>query len=102
MKYLAPGARFGRGPYVGVDCAPNESIVATLSQLLDQLREAAGDGKWAVDWTKFNGYAERGQAAMQRRDFSAAIREYVHALRFMMNQLRAQGRGRNGGDDVLD
>ncbi|HEV2971420.1 MAG TPA: PP2C family serine/threonine-protein phosphatase [Pirellulales bacterium] len=103
-KYLTPGARLGRGPHATIDCAPNEAIVGNLSQLLDQLREAAGDGQWDVDWTKFDGYAQQGRAAVQRRDFSGAIREYVHALRFMMNQLRTQGRSHGSDaapDDVL-
>jgi protein phosphatase len=103
-RYLAPGARLGRGPYAGCDCAPNEAIVGGLSQLLDQLREAASDGGWKVDWTKFNGFMDRGQAAMQRRDFTGALREYVQAVRFMMNQLRSQGRNPDGEpphDDVL-
>jgi hypothetical protein len=47
---------------------------------------------------------ERGQAAVQRRDFTGALREYVQAVRFMMNQLRSQGRtgaGEPAQDDVL-
>lgn len=103
MKYLTPGARLGRGPYVGIECAPNEKIVTSLAQLLGQLRAAAADGQWKLDWSKFDGYIARGQASAQRRDFAGAIKEYVQAVRFMMNQLRSQGRGpdEQAAEDVL-
>ncbi len=102
-RYLAPGARLGRGPYAACDSAPNETIVGGLAQLLGQLREAASDGGWKVDWTKFSGFMDRGHAAANRRDYTGALREYVQAVRFMMNQLRSQGRNPDGGlqDDVL-
>jgi PPM family protein phosphatase len=105
VKYLAPGARLGRGPHAGCDCVPNETVVGNLAQLLEQLREAAGDGQWDVDRTKFNGFIDRGRAATERRDYTAALREYVQAIRYVMTQLRAQGRGRiadTPADDVLD
>ncbi len=101
MHYLAPGARLGRGPYRATDCPPNEAIVGNLGLLVDQLREAASDGQWSVDWTKFNAYSTQGKAAMDRRDYAQAVRDYSRALRFMMNELRSQGRRRDGDEDVL-
>ena len=62
--------------------------MTNLGLLIDQLREAATDGQWTVDWTKFNAYSEQGKAAIARRDYSQAVREYARALRFMMNELR--------------
>ncbi len=100
IQYLAPGARLGRGPYVTCDCAPNATIVGSLAQLVGQLREAAGDGQWDVDWTKFNQCREQAKQAADRRDYSQAIRELVHALRFMMTQLRNQGRRRPPADEL--
>jgi len=99
-QYLAPGARLGRGPYRAWDCPPNEAIVTNLGLLIDQLREAATDGQWTVDWTKFNAYSEQGKAAIARRDYAQAVREYARALRFMMNELRSQGRKRPGDSDA--
>ena len=100
MHYLVPGARLGRGPY-RTDCPPNEAIVGNLGLLVDQLREAASDGQWSVDWTKFNAYSTQGKAAMDRRDYAQAVRDYSRVLRFMMNELRSQGRRRDGDEDVL-
>ncbi len=101
VTYLAPGARLGRGPYVSIDCAPNEALVSNLSQLVEQLREAAADGQWSVDWNKFNAFAQQGQAALTRRDYSQAVRDLSRALRFMMTELRHQGRRGTAADDVL-
>jgi protein phosphatase len=102
-QYLAPGARLGRGPYRAWDCPPNETIVTNLGLLVDQLREAATDGQWTVDWTKFNAYSEQGKAAIARRDYAQAVREYARALRFMMNELRSQSKRRasDTSGDVL-
>ena len=63
-------------------------LVTILVCLIDQLREAATDGQWSVDWTKFNAYSAQGKSAIDRRDYSQAVREYSRALRFMMNELR--------------
>jgi pimeloyl-ACP methyl ester carboxylesterase len=102
VQYLAPGARLGRGPYRAIDCPANEAIVSNLGLLIDQLREAATDGQWSVDWTKFNAYSAQGKAAIDRRDYPQAVREYARALRFMMNELRSQGHRRPPEDgDVL-
>ena len=99
--FLAPGARLGRGPYRAWDCPPNEALVSNLGLLIDQLREAATDGQWSVDWTKFNAYSAQGKSAIDRRDYAQAVREYSRALRFMMNELRSQNRRRDGEGDVL-
>jgi protein phosphatase len=102
VNYLAPGARLGRAPYRAWDCPPNDAIVRNLGLLIDQLREAARDGKWSVDWTKFNAYSAQGKAAIDRRDYAQAVREYARALRFMMNELRNQNRRKPSDDsDVL-
>jgi protein phosphatase len=76
VTYLAAGHRLGRGPYVTADCVPNEAFVSNLTQLVEQLREAASDGQWKVDWEKFNGYAQQGQAATARRDYLQAVRGF--------------------------
>jgi protein phosphatase len=100
--YLAPGARLGRAPYRSLDCPANESLVNNLGLLIDQLREAASDGQWSVEWAKFNAYSSQGKSAIERRDYAQAIREYSRALRFMMNELRSQGRRRPPGDANVD
>jgi len=104
-RYLAPGARLGRGPYAACDCPPNEAMVTNLGLLIDQLREAASDGRWSVNWAKFDAFTQQGKLAADRRDYAQAVREFARAQRFMMNELRSQGRVRKGadaGEDVLN
>jgi protein phosphatase len=97
LQYLAPGARLGRGPHATVDCEPNADLVAELVSMIAQLREAATEERWSVDWNKFNEQDQKGNAAVQQRDFGLAVHEYASALRFMMNELRNQrARNKNG------
>jgi hypothetical protein len=97
LQYLAPGARLGRGPHATVDCEPNADLVAELVSMIAQLREAATEERWSVDWNKFNEQDQKGNAAVQHRDFGLAVHEYASALRFMMNELRNQrARNKNG------
>jgi protein phosphatase len=102
VRYLAPGARLGRGPYAACDSTPNQAIVHNLELLSDQLREAANDGRWSVDWTRFNAYSSQGKAALARHDYLQAIREFGRAQRFMINELRSQGRKRPTPDSSSD
>ncbi len=64
--------------------------------MIAQLREAATEERWAVDWNKFNEHDRQGKEAVARRDFSRAVHEYATALRFMMNELRNQRASNNG------
>ncbi len=64
--------------------------------MIAQLREAATEERWSVDWNEFNRHDQQGKQAVDRRDFAAAVHEYATALRFMMNELRNQ-RARNNG-----
>ena len=100
VHYLAPGARLGRGPYAGVDCTPNQAIVNNLELLSDQLREAASDGQWSVDWNRFNTLSQHGKAAAGRGDYAQAIREFARAQHFMITELRKQGRGKQPPEDA--
>ncbi len=102
VRYLAPGARLGRGPYAACDSTPNQAIVHNLELLCDQLREAANDGRWSVDWTRFNAYSSQGKAALARHEYLQAIREFGRAQRFMINELRNQGRKRPTPDSSSD
>jgi hypothetical protein len=93
---LAPGARLGRGPHAAVDCEPSAELVAQLIAMIAQLREAATEERWSVDWNEFNKHDAEGKAAVDHRDYARAIHQYATALRFMMDELRNQ-RARNNG-----
>ncbi len=90
LRYLAPEARLGRGPHVTTECKPNEDLVGSLVSMVEQLRDAAHEEQWSVDWNKFDRFAHNGKAAVDRHDFAAAVREYASALQFLMSELRHQ------------
>lgn len=94
LRYLGPEARLGRGPHVTTECKPNEDLVGTLVSMVEQLRDAAHEEQWSVDWSKFDRFAQNGKAAVDRHDFAAAVREYASALQFLMSELRHQRAGK--------
>ncbi len=88
LRFLRPGAQFGKGPHVRVECPPGEPLVGELRRLVDQLRDAATEGNWSLDWSKFNNHSRQAEAAALEQDYPLAVGEYARALRSMMAELR--------------
>lgn len=84
------GRPLGKGPYVACDCTPNAEMASRLSGVVQQLRDAAANGQWNVDWHRFNGMTAQAGASVETGDYVRAVREYCHAVSFMMEQLRNQ------------
>jgi len=80
--------KFGRGPYVSSDCTPNPDLLSRLNSVLQELHDTAIHENWQVDWNTFNGFIHRASAATQAARFPDAANELLHALLFIMNQLR--------------
>jgi protein phosphatase len=99
LRYLKPGALLGKGPHIKVECPPGEAIVAELKKLVDQLRDAATEGNWSLDWSKFNAFSKQAQAEAEQRNFPQAVRDYSRALRSMMSELRNQRQKNKRTDD---
>src|SRR5262249_27462551 len=90
VRELPPGARLGRGPHASIDCKPSEHFVAELLSMIEQLRQAAIEEQWAIDWNRLERHLRAGKQAVGERDFIKAVHEYASALHFMMDQLRNQ------------
>jgi hypothetical protein len=86
----------GRGPYVTCDCTPDASFPARLAEMDRQLRDAATNADWAVDWNVFCQHEDRAAAAVRNGNHLEATREYCRAISCMMEQLRHQA-NRNAG-----
>ncbi len=82
----------GRGPYGRWDCTPDLLFATELSRISQQLRDAASDAEWAIDWQTFSAYDSRATSATREGRFADAAREYCHAITFLMDQLRHQPR----------
>jgi len=86
----------GRGPYVRCDARPDAEFVDNLAQTLRELREAATQEQWVVDWNTINEFQARGDAARQAGNLGETVVHYGSAISFMMEQLRRQsGRSSN-------
>ena len=97
------GAPLGKGPHATFDCAPNGESVAVLCQMAQQLREAAKEEHWTLDWPRFNNFGDQAHAALLRGDFGDAIRQHALAISFMMNEMRHQPSRKDQRDrTVLD
>lgn len=91
----ATGQRLGRGPHTSRACPTNNDFVDKLAKVVAQLREAATEENWSIDWTRFNTFDSRAMSAAERKDYLEAVREYGHAICFMMDEIRGQRRKKN-------
>jgi protein phosphatase len=84
------GGPYGNGPYRKADCSPNGRVVASLADIAAKLRELPDKepGEWTIDWRPFDNERDLAAAAAAEGDHSAAIREYCHAIREVMRQIR--------------
>lgn len=88
--------RFGRGPYVVCDCTVNADLLGRMAEIVRQLRQAAENEKWAVDWTAFDRLLAQAAAAAQAGNLSEAAAGHLRAITSLMTQLRQK---RSDGSD---
>lgn len=90
-----PAGQLGRGPYRSWECPPTQAIVSELASVLEQLRAAAVDEDWTIDWSRLEELKRTADQAAARRDFPTAARGYSHAVQFMVREIK-KDRGRLG------
>jgi PPM family protein phosphatase len=96
------GRMLGRAPYVTCDCTPNAAIIGRLAEMVDQLREAAANENWTIDWNRFKGMLGQATAARAGADYRLASQHYLHALSFLLAELKRQRRDADDASaDVL-
>jgi len=84
------GRQLGKGPYSNVACAPSAGLVQKLAATLDELREAAREGEWTINWQPLDECCRQAVASSQAGDFAEAVRQYCRGISYMMNELRSQ------------
>jgi protein phosphatase len=99
-KVLGPSRMLGRGPYTHVLCKPNHELVAKLKATLDELRDAAREGHWDINWQPLDESCRQAAAADQSGNFADAVRQNCRAISYMMNELRRQA-DRKGGATTI-
>ena len=83
---------FGKGPYVRVDATPSPEFVGKLATMMQQLRDAAQDEQWAINWTDIDHNEHEAVDAGNAEDFAKAIYHYSLAINCMMRELKRQKR----------
>ena len=66
------------------------AFTTELARVLEQLRDAARHEDWVLDWSQVNAATADAEAAVARRDFMAAVRDYCRAISILMKELRSQ------------
>lgn len=91
--------RHGGAPYVSCLVEPGQEFVEHLSQVFQQLREAAQREDWQIDWNQVKLLTRDIDGAMTVQDHRGAIRYYCRAICFMMSELHDQSRRKRATGD---
>ncbi|HTU23936.1 MAG TPA: protein phosphatase 2C domain-containing protein [Pirellulales bacterium] len=81
---------FGAGPYRRYDGAQAAETLGEFNQLLAQLREAAREQNWLIDWPRLETFLSAASTARGAGDLTAATRQTALAISFLMDQIRQQ------------
>lgn len=90
MKRLGAGQRLGRGPYTEAKVDPKGTFLAKLYRTAAELREAAVEGEWEVDWSKFDKLRKSAEQSQAAGEWRAAVRDATRAISFLLEQLKHQ------------
>lgn len=90
----------GKGPYSSVTCRADGEFVDGLGEIVRQLREAATEEEWTVDWPRFNALLAEASAAQRAGSHPQAVRGYCQVISFMMAQLKLQGNDGVSGESA--
>jgi protein phosphatase len=95
------GARMlGKGPYTNVSCAPNHQLAQKLKATLDELREAARDGEWTINWQPLDEACKSAQEADEAGRYAESVRHYCRGISYVMHELRLQN-GKKASDSTV-
>ncbi|HUE72084.1 MAG TPA: protein phosphatase 2C domain-containing protein [Pirellulaceae bacterium] len=87
---LSGGRMLGRGPYSETISRADHEFLMKLAHTVDELREAAREGDWVIDWRTFDDLVAQALAADKSKQYAEGVRHFCRAITFMMNELRSQ------------
>ncbi len=85
-------SRLGRGPHGSWDVTPDASFVDELRKILQQLKDAAAEEDWKMDWNIVAALERRAQQSSEKNDFEHAIADLGRAVTHIMQELKKQQR----------
>jgi hypothetical protein len=97
---LGQDKMLGRGPYHNVVCSPSHELAQKLAATLDELRDAARDGDWTINWQPLDESCRQAASADEAGNYAQAVRHYCVGISHMMSELRLQNAKRAGDSAV--
>ncbi|WP_315853840.1 PP2C family protein-serine/threonine phosphatase [Crateriforma spongiae] len=91
----------GRAPYRRYNAKPSDSLNEKLRTTVDELRRAADEKCWEMDWREVEKHQRTAEQAVSNGQFAEAVRHQAEAIIATMQQLREQ-HDRAAGETAID
>jgi protein phosphatase len=78
----------GKGPYRSFPCAPTLEFAIVLEKVYREVRQAANDKKFSVNFQEANTCKSAAMAAVQQNNAGEAVRNYCLAINSLMRELK--------------
>ncbi len=78
----------GKGPYVSVPCKFHGRLAESLCGVLAELRQAAEEKKWQLDWSRFDAAQADAEDALAAAQYTIAVQKFSNAITSTMRELR--------------
>jgi PPM family protein phosphatase len=90
-RRLGAGQRLGRGPYIELKLSEKlEEVLNKLFATTEDIRAAADEGEWEIDWQQFNNLRRSAEQARQAGDWQKAVRDVTRVISFLFQEVRNQ------------
>ena len=78
----------GKGPYVSVPCKFSSKFPESLRGVLAELRQAAEESEWQLDWGRFETAQAEAENALAAGQYAIAVQKFSNAITSTMRELR--------------
>ncbi len=95
-----PKSPGGKGPYRRYQSKPNKELYERLGKTVEELRTAAAQRNWMMEWRKIDELQKRGGEALANSHPKKAIRFQSEAIIETMHQLRELNNRAAGETDI--
>lgn len=91
----------GKGPYRSYSAEPTASLNDKLCSTVDELRRAAEEKNWELDWNDVERHQSESAKATEKKQYAEAVRHQAEAIIETMKQLREQ-HNRSANETAID
>ena len=91
-----------RGPYASFDCTPGSAFIEKLEKVIADLRKAAEEGGWKVDWDHVDQLQTEATRSVSMDNPAEAVHQLCRAIVHVVEQLRRQRDSHTLSDSHVD